>query len=103
MADEGKFSAFIFGFGVGLAVGVLFAPRSGEETRDLLRTKAGEGADYVKRRGGELKESASDLVDRGKTAISRQRENLAAAVEAGKQAYREAVSAGPEGEAGTAT
>lgn len=97
MAEESKFTAFLFGFGIGLAVGILFAPQSGEETRQYIRTKAGESRDYIKRRGEELKESAEELIERGKDAISRQRETLAAAVEAGKQAYRDAV-AGKTGE-----
>ena len=92
MADEGKFSAFIFGFGIGLAVGVLFAPKSGQETREVIRSRAGEGKEFLKRRSEELKESAGELFERGRGAVGRQRENLAAAVEAGKQAYREAVT-----------
>jgi hypothetical protein len=38
-----------------------------------------------------LRESAADAVDRGKDTIRRHKENLSAAVDAGKQAYREAV------------
>lgn len=100
MAEDSKFSAFIFGFGIGLAVGVLFAPKSGQETRELLRGKADEGKEYLRRRGEELKESAGDLMERGRAAVNRQRDNLTAAVEAGKQAYRDAVSGRPEGEPG---
>ncbi len=93
MAEEGsKFSFFAFGLGLGLAIGVLFAPKSGEETREFIRGKADEGKDYLKRRGEEIREQAGDLVDRGRGAVARQRETLAAAVEAGKQAYRDAVS-----------
>ena len=58
-----------------------------------IRTKASEGKDYVKRRSEDIKESANELVDRSKEAVSRQREQIAAAVSAGKQAYRETVSA----------
>jgi gas vesicle protein len=91
MAEEGsKVSYFAFGLGLGLAIGVLFAPKSGEETREFIRAKTGEGKEYLKRRSDELREQASDLVDRGKTEVGRQRDNLTAAVEAGKQAYREA-------------
>ena len=45
MADNvgSKISFFLVGLGIGAAVGVLFAPRSGEETRDLITQKAGEG------------------------------------------------------------
>ncbi len=93
MAEEGsKFSYFAFGLGLGLAIGVLFAPKSGEETRDFIRSKADEGKEYLKRRSDELRDQAGDLVDRGRTVINRQRDNLSAAVEAGKQAYRDAVT-----------
>ncbi len=90
--DSSKFSYFAFGLGLGLAVGVLFAPKSGEETREFLRGKADEGKDYLRQRSEELRGQANDLVDRGRTAVNRQREHLSAAVEAGKQAYRDAVS-----------
>ncbi|MGE5645605.1 MAG: YtxH domain-containing protein [Acidobacteriota bacterium] len=93
MAEESsKFSYFAFGLGLGLAMGVLFAPKSGEETRDYLRVKADEGKDYLRQRSEDLRSQASELVDRGKTVVSRQRDHLSAAVEAGKQAYRDAVS-----------
>ncbi|HML18294.1 MAG TPA: YtxH domain-containing protein [Bryobacteraceae bacterium] len=87
-------SYFFLGLGVGVAVGVLFAPKSGEETRSLLRDKAGEGAEYVKRRSTDLRDQAADVIDRGKQTILKQKDNLSAAVEAGKQAYREATSQG---------
>jgi len=94
MEDDNKFSYFFLGLGLGVAVGLLFAPKSGAETRDLLLTKADEGKEYLKRRTGELRESAEEVIEKGKTAVGRQRDNLSSAVEAGKQAYREAVSGG---------
>ena len=39
-----------------------------------------------------IAQSLGRLVEKGKTAITRQRDQVAAAVEAGKQAYRESVS-----------
>jgi len=94
MEDDNKFSYFFLGLGLGVAVGLLFAPKSGAETRDLLLTKADEGKEYLKRRTSDLRDSAEDVIEKGKSAISRQRDNLSSAVEAGKQAYREAVSGG---------
>jgi len=94
MEDDNKFSYFFLGLGLGVAVGLLFAPKSGAETRDLLLTKADEGKEYLKRRTSDLRESAEEVIERGKSAVSRQRDNLSSAVEAGKQAYREAVSGG---------
>lgn len=97
MAEESsKFSYFAFGLGLGLAIGVLFAPKSGEETRDMIRGKADEGREYLRRRGEEVREQASELVERGKGAVRSQRDHLSAAVEAGKQAYRDAVSGRPQ-------
>ena len=92
MEDDNKFPYFFLGLGLGVAVGLLFAPKSGAETRELILSKADEGKQYLRRRGEELRETASDALDRGKSAILRQKEQLSAAVEAGKQAYRESVT-----------
>lgn len=92
MEDNNKLSYFFLGLGLGLSAGLLFAPNSGSETRQLLLDKADDGKDYLQRRGDVVRESAGALVDKGRTALSKQRELLNAAVEAGKQAYREAVS-----------
>jgi gas vesicle protein len=92
MDDSKGLSYFMLGLGIGVAVGIVFAPQAGEDTRGLIRSKALEGTDYMKRKSEELKDSAGDLVEKGKTAIKTQKEQLAAAVDAGKQAYRESVS-----------
>lgn len=90
--DRNGLSSFLLGLGVGVAVGMLFAPKSGEETRELIKNKAGEGGEYLKQRGAEIKDSASGWVDKGKEALGRQKDTLNDAMEAGKQAYRDAVS-----------
>lgn len=73
----------------GAAIALLLAPRSGEETRKLIMTKAREGADLVTTRTKEVADKTSGYVERGKSQIQQQRDQLAAALEAGKQAYRE--------------
>jgi len=93
--DKNGLSAFLLGLGVGVGIGMLFAPKSGQETRDLLRSKAEEGADYVKQRGTEIKQTAADWVEKGKESIGRQKDTLADAVQAGRQAYRDAVNQPP--------
>ena len=93
MDDDGKLAFFCLGLGLGVAAGVLFAPKSGSETRDFLRSKAEEGADLAKRRAMELRDTASETLERGKSAVARHKDNFSAAVEAGKQAYREASNA----------
>lgn len=92
MEDNNRLSYFFLGLGLGVAVGLLFAPKSGPETRDLLMSKADEGREYMRRRTEDLRDTAGDLVDKGRSVIAKQRDQLNAAVEAGKQAYRDAVS-----------
>lgn len=96
MDEDKKLSYFFLGVGIGVAVGLLFAPKSGEETREMIRSKAGEGKDYLKRRSDEARESAAEWVERGRTAVHRQKDHLTAAVEAGKQAYRDATTGDAE-------
>jgi gas vesicle protein len=93
--EENKATYFLLGLGLGVAAGMLLAPKSGEETRNLIRSKAGEGKEYLRRRTEELAESATEVMDKGKAAVTKQKDQIAAAMEAGKQAYREATS-GPE-------
>ena len=80
---------FILGAFVGATTALLLAPRSGEETRKLLASKAREGADYIARQGRDLADKASGYVEKGREYLDQQKDQIAAAVEAGKQAYRE--------------
>jgi gas vesicle protein len=84
-----NFAYFLAGLGIGAILALLFAPRSGEETRDLLAQKATEGREYVSARGKELRRQAEELVDKGKDLVAQQKDQLQAALEAGKQAYQE--------------
>lgn len=116
--SESKLPYFLCGLGVGAALGILYAPRSGEETREDLRIRANEGREYVRRRTGEgreyvreragegreyarergaqLKQRAGDALDKGRGAVETQRGQLAAALEAGRKAYRDATESDPE-------
>ena len=104
MEERSGFGYFLLGLGIGVAAGILWAPKAGEETRQLLADKAGESADYIKSRAQEgteyvrnraddIRQSASDLYEKGRTTVQKQRDTLGNAVEAGKQAYRDVKSA----------
>ena len=92
MEDDSKLSYFFLGLGLGVAVGVLFAHKAGAETREFIRSKAGEGVDFVKQRGDDLRQTAAETIDKSKETLRRQKDSLSAAVDAGKQAYRDSVS-----------
>jgi gas vesicle protein len=89
--DRDGLANFFLGLGIGVGVGLLFAPKSGEETRDILMNKADEGKEYLKKQASGLRESAEDMVDKGRDAIGRQKDTLNDAIQAGKQAYRDKV------------
>jgi gas vesicle protein len=95
-----KFLYFIAGAGIDAAIGLLFAPKTGRETRELLARTATEGREYLTSKVGEGRQYLEDskrkvgddfttFLDRSKEAVQRQKEQLTAAFEAGKQAYRE--------------
>jgi gas vesicle protein len=83
-----KVSFFLVGLGIGSLIGILFAPKSGEETRDYLSSKADEGRDYAQKKARELRERAEDLLERSKEVMARQKDAFSSAVEAGKETYK---------------
>ena len=77
--------AFVVGALTGAAVALLFAPASGEETREYLGKKAHEG-----------KGKARDAMDQGREYYDRQRENLVTAVDRGREAFQQARERGDQ-------
>lgn len=70
--------AFVLGAVAGAAVALLYAPTSGEETRRKLAEKAREG-----------REKAESVAREGRDFLARQRENLSAAVERGRETFEQ--------------
>ena len=71
--------AFLVGAVAGAAVALLYAPATGEETREFLGEKAREGRDR-----------AAKAAERGRQAVKEGRENLASAVDRGREAFQKA-------------
>lgn len=106
--SESKGLWFLVGLSLGALAGILYAPQSGEQTRDMLRSKADEGRDRVQQTVSDVRDKvgnlrsqvndardqAVDIAGRGKQAVTRQIDQFQAAVEAGKQAYRESAGLG---------
>jgi hypothetical protein len=62
---------------------------------------AQEGSEYLRNRGREARETVSQWVDRGKDVVSQKKEQISAAIDATRQAYREAAGEGKKGEKAT--
>ena len=90
--DGNSFVWFLAGLGLGALAGVLYAPRSGSETREVIRARAEEGREYVKNRAREARDQASTWADRGREVVNQQKDQFRAAYEAGRQAYHEATT-----------
>ena len=71
--------AFLVGAVSGAAFALLYAPKSGRETREYLGDKAREGRDR-----------AAAVAAKGREVIEQGRETLSTAVERGREAYKQA-------------
>jgi len=91
-------SAFAIGIGVGAAVGILFAPKAGEEFRNDLADNAKQGLDQAKQGldqavskgrewAGRAQQAAGDAVEQAKSQVR-------GAANEGEKSYREATNSG---------
>ena len=77
---QGLITGFFIGAAIGLAVGFLYAPHAGEETRTLIREKAGRTKEKAEDIIEEAKERAKRIIAdaRGKAVdISQEKEDTA--------------------------
>ena len=82
----------MFGLGcaAGMAAGMMLTSKSGRDAVDYLRAKADEGTRNLKETVDNLSDTVTKTATRGVKAVRFQTENVAAAVDAGKQAFRAA-------------
>ena len=73
------YSCFFSGLGAGICLALVFAPKSGAEIRSGIREKVDQSRQKLR----ETKTAAYE-------AVERKKDGFASAVDAGKQAYREA-------------
>jgi gas vesicle protein len=79
--------ALILGGIIGAAVGILYAPRAGKETREKLQDLGEDLVDKFEDMGEEVKNKTKKFVNESKDKIVAQKEKLEDAFEAGKKAY----------------
>ncbi|PVV84384.1 YtxH domain-containing protein [Dehalogenimonas alkenigignens] len=60
-ADVGLVAGLLFGAAIGISLGLLYAPRAGRETRELLRLQADQFKCRSEALGGDLKQTAEQF------------------------------------------
>lgn len=92
---SGIILSFLMGGLAGAALALLYAPRSGRETREQLSERLRDSAergreikDRVVSKGRQAIDDAGDYIERQRGALGSQRERLTSALDAGRQAYQ---------------
>ena len=82
---QGTASGLLIGIGVGVAIGILLAPKSGKDTRDQIVGTMKDGLDGAMAKGQKLTRRVQQTLDDA-------RERVKDAADAGEKAYRDAKS-----------
>jgi gas vesicle protein len=82
-----KANYFLVGLGIGSVVGILFAPKSGEQTREYMAKKTRDGNEYARKKVQELRDRAEETFERGKEIIADTKGQIATAIDAGRETY----------------
>ncbi|MGH9343511.1 MAG: YtxH domain-containing protein [Terriglobia bacterium] len=61
-----RFAFFLAGLGIGAVMALLFAPQSGEETREMISQRVEQGKEYVNEQSKAVRRRAEDLVTEGR-------------------------------------
>ena len=80
---------FLAGLGLGTAVAILYAPRSGRETREAIVTKVDDGREYLASLGRNVREQVGDWVTSGKKIVTDKTRQVSAAIDAGREVMRD--------------
>ncbi len=84
---DSKVTYLLMGLGVGSLVGILFAPKSGEETREYLSQVINKGSKHARKKARKLQKRAEDVVERGKEMVNQKKEQIAAELDEAAKAY----------------
>jgi len=82
-----KGNYFLMGLGIGSLIGVMFAPKSGVETREYLAKKAREGNELARNKARQMRDRVEETVERGKEIITQTEGRIATAIDVGIETY----------------
>jgi gas vesicle protein len=79
--------SFILGGLIGAAIGILYAPRSGKDTRKKLQQFGEDVSDKVENFGEEMRDKTQQIINESREKIMAQKERIEDAIECGRRAY----------------
>ncbi|MDR1523343.1 MAG: YtxH domain-containing protein [Endomicrobium sp.] len=85
--NKGTFLAFILGGIIGVAVGVLYAPKSGKETRKSIRRLSEDIVDNVNDLGEDIAKAGKRIYEEGREKVLSGRDKVSEAFDVGKKAF----------------
>lgn len=83
--------AFLGGAVAGVVAGLLFAPKSGEETRRAVKGYAGRAEEEILEKAKEARAALDEAIERGKHFLAEKKGDVEAAVKIGREAMKEKV------------
>ena len=89
MAAEDCIKGFLIGSLIGAALGILYAPKSGRETREEIGRTTRDLLEKAKTQYEEKRRKIEELAAREKELLVENKKRLKKAVEAGVDAFRE--------------
>jgi gas vesicle protein len=95
-SDVGGYLGWFFlGSLIGAAAGLLLAPKTGRETREILADRGGDVARRAQALANEAQGRAGEWLDKSRELFEEQTQRLMTAFEAGKDAMREEIKKAP--------
>ena len=79
--------AFVLGGIIGAAVGILYAPRSGKDTRKKLKDISEDLSEKIGDVGEEVKSKSKQIIAEGKEKIISSKDRIEEAIEAGRKVF----------------
>ncbi len=89
MAAEDCIKGFLIGSLIGAALGILYAPKSGRETREEIGRTTRDLLEKAKAQYEEKRRKIEELATREKELLMENKKRLKKAVETGVEAFRE--------------
>ena len=84
-----KLTYFLIGGGIGAILALIFAPRTGEETREIISQKTSDSREKLSMATRNASNKVLDYIDKSKELIDNQKSQISSATDAGKAAYQE--------------